>query len=232
MSVKILVLEDEMPIRSFVRIKLKALGYEVIEAVNGKEALEKVDESIDIALLDVMVPEIDGMEVCRRLRINYPTIGIIMLTAKGQEEDKIMGLGSGADDYVVKPFSPKELAARIESLLRRLSAGADKGFKKVENIKFGPFELDINKKCLLKNSEIMPLTPTEYAIVEFLIKNANKAISRDEILDEVWGKNYIGDIKTVDVNVRRIRQKIEENPSNPVYLKAVWGHGYIWSVQE
>jgi len=227
---KILVLEDENSIRAFIKIKLKALGYDVIEAKSGDEALKKVDNSIDVALLDVMLPDIDGFEVCKTIRKNYPSIGIIMITAKGQEDDKVVGLKSGADDYIVKPFSPKELAARIESLLRRINVNSSKENSNI--IEFKPFKLDLDKKSLTKNDEPILLTPTEYAIIELLINNADKVISRDEILDEVWGKHYFGDIKTVDVNVRRIRQKIEINPSKPNYIKTVRGYGYIWSVDE
>lgn len=230
MKNKILVLEDENSIRAFIKIKLKALGYDVIEAKSGGEALENVDKSIDVALLDVMLPDINGFEVCKKIRKNHPSIGIIMITAKGQEDDKVIGLTSGADDYIVKPFSPKELAARIESLLRRINVNSSKGNSNI--LEFKPFKLDLDKKSLTKNDEPILLTPTEYAIIELLINNADKVISRDEILDEVWGKHYFGDIKTVDVNVRRIRQKIEINPSKPNYIKTVRGYGYIWSVDE
>ncbi|CAH2212658.1 response regulator transcription factor [Tepidibacter aestuarii] len=228
MKNKILVLEDENSIRAFIKIKLKALGYDVIEAKSGDEALDKVDNSIDVALLDVMLPDIDGFEVCKKIRKKYPGLGIIMITAKGQEDDKVIGLKSGADDYIVKPFSPKELAARIESLLRRININSVK--ENINIVEYKPFKLDIDKKSLIKINELISLTPTEYAIIELLITNADKVISRDEILDEVWGKNYFGDIKTVDVNVRRIRQKIEDNPSKPKYIKTVRGYGYIWSV--
>ncbi|WFD10720.1 response regulator transcription factor [Tepidibacter hydrothermalis] len=230
MKNKILVLEDESSIRAFIKIKLKSLGYDVIEAKSGDEALKKVDNTIDIALLDVMLPDIDGFEVCKMIRKNYAGIGIIMITAKGQEDDKVVGLKSGADDYIVKPFSPKELAARIESLLRRINISSNRSNTNI--IENKPFKLDLDKKSLIKNNEVIALTPTEYAIIELLITNTDKVISRDEILDEVWGKNYFGDIKTVDVNVRRIRQKIEENASKPDYIKTVRGHGYIWSVDE
>lgn len=230
MKNKILILEDENSIRAFIKIKLKSLGYDVIEAKSGDEALKKVDNTIDIALLDVMLPDIDGFEVCKIIRKNHPSIGIIMITAKGQEDDKVIGLKSGADDYIVKPFSPKELAARIESLLRRININSSKENANIINHK--PFKLDLDKKSLIKNNEVIALTPTEYAIVELLVTNRDKVISRDEILDEVWGKNYFGDIKTVDVNVRRIRQKIEDNASKPEYIKTVRGYGYIWSVDE
>lgn len=231
MTRKILVLEDEKSIRSFMKIKLRSFGYEVLETETGNEALERIDDSVDIALLDVMLPDIDGFEICRRLRIAYPSLGIIMITAKGMEEDKITGLGSGADDYIVKPFSPKELVARIESLLRRMNI--NDVYKKLQanKFEFGAFLLDTDKKILLKNNDPVSLTPTEYAIVNFLISNPDKVISRDEILDAVWGVGYFGDIKTVDVNIRRIRQKIEDDASKPLFLKTVWGHGYIWSTE-
>lgn len=231
MTVKILILEDESSIRSFMKIKLRGFGYEVLESATGKEALEKIDDSVDIALLDVMLPDIDGFEICRQFRMSYPKLGIIMITAKGMEEDKITGLGNGADDYIVKPFSPKELVARIESLLRRININTPNKELKRNVIKYGLFVLDIDKKTLTKDSKPISLTPTEYAIVEFLMNYPNKVFNRDEILDEVWGKDYFGDIKTVDVNIRRIRQKIEKDPSNPLFLKTVWGHGYIWSTE-
>ncbi|WP_099188254.1 response regulator transcription factor [Tepidibacter mesophilus] len=228
MKNKILVLEDENSIRSFIKIKLKALGYDVTEAKSGQEALKKVDSSIAVALLDVMLPDIDGYEVCKAIRKNHPSIGIIMITAKGQEDDKVQGLKSGADDYIVKPFSPRELAARIESLLRRVSINSSKESTNV--IEHKAFKLNLDKKSLIKNNQVISLTPTEYSIIELLITNSDKVVSRDEILDEVWGKNYFGDIKTVDVNVRRIRQKIEDDSSKPDYIKTVRGYGYIWSV--
>ncbi|WP_432405369.1 response regulator transcription factor [Wukongibacter sp. M2B1] len=232
MSRRILILEDEKSIRSFMRIKLRGFGYEVIETETGKEALEQINDSIDIALLDVMLPDIEGFEVCKRLREDYPNLGIIMITARGMENDKIMGLGSGADDYIVKPFSPRELVARIESLLRRIDLNDLNKRAKRSIVKFGAFELDTDKKTLTKEGQLIFLTPTEYAIVSFLINNSDRVISRDEILDEVWGVDYFGDIKTVDVNMRRIRQKIEDDASNPLYLKTVWGHGYIWGTEE
>lgn len=229
---KILILEDEKSIRSFIKIKLRALNYEIVEAENGNEALRKADGSVDIALLDVMLPDIDGFEVCRRLRETYPKLGIIMITAKGQEDDKVDGLRSGADDYIVKPFSPKELAARIEALLRRINVNSSKESTDINIIKNGPFTLDMNKKILRKYEDEISLTPTEYEIIKLLINNAEKTVSRDEILDKIWGKNYFGDIKIVDVNIRRIRRKMEEDSSNPVYLKTIWGYGYIWSADK
>ncbi|SHJ78897.1 response regulator transcription factor [Tepidibacter formicigenes] len=223
MSFKVLVLEDEIGIRSFVSINLKRGGYEVIEAPTGEEAIEKVKTNkIDIALLDVMLPGISGIQVCEFIRENYDNIGIIMLTAKGQENDKIIGLNSGADDYIVKPFSPKELLARINALLRRLK----KDNSQNQLIICDPFTLDLSQRKLFKEDREIEITPTEFSIIKYLIKNEGKSISRDELLDAIWGKNYIGDLKIVDVNIRRIRSKIEENPSKPKYLQTVWGYGY------
>ncbi len=231
MTRRILVLEDEKSIRSFIKIKLRGSGYEVIEAESGQEAIDRMDNRVDIALLDVMLPDIDGFEVCSILREKYDQLGIIMITAKGMEDDKVTGLRKGADDYIVKPFSPKELIARIQSLLRRLDIGSTNKYKN-NRVTIGPFALDMDKKTLKKYETYISLTPTEYAIISFLIHHKNRVISRDELLDQVWGVDYFGDIKTVDVNVRRIRQKIEEDPSQPLFLKTVWGHGYIWSLEE
>lgn len=225
MSIKILVLEDELSIRSFIKIKLKNLGYDVIDVGKGIEAIEVVDSTFKIAVLDIMLPDIDGLEVCKILRNKFPNLGIIMLTAKGQESDKIIGLKTGADDYMVKPFSPSELSARIEALLRRV----DKQDVSSNVINNPPFILDNDKKILKKNGQDIALTPTEFSIMEYIMSNPDKAIDRDSILDYVWGKNYVGDTKTVDVNMRRIRRKIEDDPSNPEYLKTAWGFGYIWS---
>ena len=229
MGGKILILEDEDAIRSFIRVNLKKQMYETVEAVSGEEALEKIDDTFDIALLDVMLPGIDGFEVCRRIREQYPRLGIIMLTAKGLEQNKIEGLELGADDYIVKPFSPKELLARINALQRRLNV---KELKVEEesggNITSGIFTILQNERKLLKGDKEIELTPIEFALVKYFMENANKAIHRDEILQNVWGYNYVGDFKIVDVNIRRIRQKIEDDPSNPRYIEKVWGYGYRW----
>lgn len=228
MAAKILIVEDEDAIRSFIRVNLKRHNFEIIEAASGEEALEKADASVDIALLDVMLPGIDGFEVCRRVRETYPAMGIIMLTAKGQEQNKIEGLELGADDYMVKPFSPKELLARINALLRRISL-ADKQVEEENNaIHSGIFTILQDERKLLKNGQEIELTPIEFALVKYFMENPNKAIHRDEILNNVWGYNYVGDFKIVDVNIRRIRQKIEEDPSNPKYIEKVWGYGYRW----
>lgn len=227
---KILVLEDEESIRSFIVINLKRNNFDVIEAGSGEEALEKLDETVNLALLDVMLPGISGFEVCKQAREKYPALGIIMLTAKGQEDNKIEGLELGADDYIVKPFSPKELTARINALLRRLNIVEQPQVQQEETkqIVSGKFVILQDERKLLKDGQEIELTPIEFALVKYFMENANKAVHRDEILQNVWGYNYVGDFKIVDVNIRRIRQKIEDDPSNPKYIEKVWGYGYRW----
>ncbi|MBQ1219823.1 MAG: response regulator transcription factor [Peptococcaceae bacterium] len=227
---KILVLEDEASIRSFIMINLKKNNFDIVETSSGEEALEKLDDTVDIALLDVMLPGISGFEVCKRAREQYPALGIIMLTAKGQEENKIEGLELGADDYIVKPFSPKELLARINALARRLNI-VDKVAvveQNTDQIVTGKFTILPEERKLLKDGVEIELTPIEFSLVKYFMENPNKAIHRDEILNNVWGYNYVGDFKIVDVNIRRIRQKIEDDPSNPKYIEKVWGYGYRW----
>lgn len=228
MKEKILVLEDEIGIRSFVSINLKREGYEVIESGTGQEAIDKMsnEKNISIALLDVMLPDMSGIEVCKYIRNNFDSVGIIMLTAKSQEEDKIEGFISGADDYIVKPFSIKELLMRVSALSRRINREANSKNKSV--IESGPFILDLEKRKLFKNSSEIELTPTEFSIVKFLITNEKQSLSRDQILDEVWGTNYLYDFKIVDVNIRRIRNKIEDDASKPKFIQTVWGYGYCW----
>ena len=227
---KVLVMEDEANIRSFVVINLKRAGYETIEAENGEEALEQIRRNPDIkvALLDIMVPgEFDGFEVCRRIRVNNAQMGIIMLTARTQEMDKVTGLMTGADDYVTKPFSPAELTARVDALYRR--AGGEQ-MKDNDEIIRPPFKLNTRNRTLDKNGERVKLTPVEYTIVKLFMSNPGKSISREEILTEVWGKDYQGEVKIVDVNIRRLRIKIEDDTQNPTYLTTVWGYGYKWGV--
>ncbi|NMF04473.1 response regulator transcription factor [Clostridium beijerinckii] len=223
----ILVVEDELSIRSFICLNLRKKKYEVLEAENGEEALSIFNNrKIDIVLLDLMLPGIDGFEVCQKIRDISQSVGIIMLTARSQEEDRVKGLVEGADDYLLKPFSMVELEARIISLARRLNHIYSK--KESSVIKSGPFELDvINKKVSYLGKDIK-VTPTEYCLLQFLINNKNKVFTRNDILDEVWGINYVGDEKVVDVNIRRIRRKIENDPSAPEYLRTDWGYGYLW----
>lgn len=228
MATKILIVEDEEAIRGFIKVNLKRNNFDVIQAESGEKALELLDETVDIVLLDVMLPGISGYEVCQAAREKFPSLGIIILTAKGQEENKIEGLESGADDYIVKPFSPKELLARINSLLRRLSIQGDGTQENSNEIISGIFKLVVDERRFTKNDEEIELTPIEFSLVRFFMENANKAIHRDEILNNVWGYNYVGDFKIVDVNIRRIRQKIEEDPSEPKFIEKVWGYGYRW----
>ena len=224
---KVLVLEDEENIRSFVVINLKRAGYETIEAGTGEEALAalKANPSIKVALLDIMLPGIDGFEVCRRIRATNTRIGIIMLTARSQEMDKVTGLMTGADDYVTKPFSPAELTARVDALFRR--AGGEDPVDTGE-IRQAPFLLNTRNRTLEKNGQRIKLTQVEYSIMRVFMENPGKALSREEILDRVWGRDYFGELKIVDVNIRRLRLKIEDNVQNPVYITTVWGYGYKW----
>lgn len=226
----ILVLEDQKEIRDFIVINIKRENHNVFEAGCGEEALEIVkDNSIDIAVLDVMLPGISGLDVCKDIRRSNKYMGIIMLTAKGLEIDKEEGFISGADDYIVKPFSPKELVLRISALLRRVDMLKNDSDIKYKN---GPFEIDFDSRILLKNDEEIELTQIEFSIISLMVKNEGKSLSREEILDKVWGENFFGSFKIVDVNIRRIRKKIEDDPSEPVYIKTIWGYGYRWSIDE
>ncbi|MCC8123755.1 MAG: response regulator transcription factor [Oscillospiraceae bacterium] len=226
---KVLVLEDEANIRSFVVINLKRAGYEAIEAATGEEALEQIARNPDIkvALLDIMLPDMDGFEVCRRIRAGDAKIGIIMLTARTQEMDKVTGLMTGADDYVTKPFSPAELTARIDALYRRTGGEQEPDAAQISQ---PPFLLNTRNRTLEKNGQRVKLTQIEYAIVKLFMDNPGKALSREEILDAVWGRDYFGELKIVDVNVRRLRIKIEDDPTNPAYITTVWGYGYKWGL--
>ena len=225
---KVLVLEDEASIRSFVVINLRRSGYEPIEAETGEQALELLRQNPDtrVALLDVMLPDIDGFEVCRRIRASDSRIGIIMLTAKSQEMDKVTGLMTGADDYVTKPFSPTELTARIDALYRRTGAPAESAA--AFEIVRGPFRLNTRNRTLEKNGQRVKLTQIEYSIMKLFMGNPGKALSREDILNSVWGRDYYGELKIVDVNIRRLRIKIEDNPTIPTYITTVWGFGYKW----
>jgi len=230
---KILVCEDETSIREFVVINLKRAGYEVVEAGSGEEAVEKYDAEqggVDIALLDIMLPGMDGFAVCRELRQRSETMGIIMLTARTQEMEKVGGLMMGADDYVTKPFSPSELVARVDALYRRVTAGRSRNeVNYLEKIESGAFVLNLRSRTLKKDGQPVELTQVEFQIMEYFFTNPGKALSRTEILTRVWGEEYFGEEKIVDVNIRRLRMKIEDDPSAPKYILTVWGMGYKWS---
>lgn len=224
---KVLILEDEESIRSFVVLNLKRAGYDIVEAESGEQALEKYAEHPDIAVavLDVMLPGIDGYQVCRTIRAKGYTGGVIMLTARVQESDKVTGLMTGADDYVTKPFSVVELTARIDALFRRVSGNA---FSEENTIVSGPFTLNLRAREVHKNGAKVELTQIEYGILKTFLQNIGKALSRDDLLRMVWGHHYVGELKIVDVNIRRLRIKIEDDPANPLYIKTVRGFGYMW----
>ncbi|GAA6514915.1 response regulator transcription factor [Merdimmobilis hominis] len=228
---RILVAEDEDAIRDFIVINLKRSGYEVFDAPNGKIAYEMFEENptgFDVAILDIMMPEMDGFTLCKKIREKSSSIGIIMLSAKTQEMDKVNGLMLGADDYVTKPFSPSELVARVDAIHRRVTMASQQ--QQTFEITSGPFVINQKSRTLTKNGKLIDLTQVEFQIMEYLLKNPNVALERSDILSHVWGENYFGDIKIVDVNIRRLRMKIEEDPSSPQYLTTVWGFGYKWTV--
>lgn len=230
---KILVVEDEAAIREFEVINLKRAGYDTVEAPTGEDALRIFEEEngdFDIALLDITMPGIDGFQVCKELRKQSPALGIIILTAKTQEMDKVSGLMMGADDYVTKPFSPSELLARVDSLYRRVEMQAGGASQKIEEeITLGDFTLNIRRRSLMKRGKNIELTQVEFQIVEYFFTHPDTALDRTDILNQVWGDAYFGEEKIVDVNIRRLRMKIEDEPSAPKQLVTVWGMGYKWS---
>ncbi|GFR36620.1 response regulator transcription factor [Thermobrachium celere] len=223
-NLKVLVVEDEVSIRKFVKINLERNNFIVYEAETGEKALDIFDKTIpDVIVLDIMLPGIDGFEVLRRVREKNNEVIVIMLTAKSQDMDKIMGLELGADDYMVKPFNPLELVARINTIFRRIKKNENKS-----ELTGGDIRVELNSMKVFKGDEEISLTPKELEILIFFLKNKGKVLSRNEILDYVWGKNYFGEVKTVDVHIRRLREKIEDDSSNPQYIETVWGYGYRW----
>lgn len=228
---RILVAEDEDVIRDFVVINLRRAGYDVTDVSSGEQALQVFDEykgDFDVVLLDVMMPGTDGLEVCKQIRSSSDSIGIIMLSAKTQEMDKVSGLMLGADDYVTKPFSPTELLARVDAIYRRVSM-ARTGGEPSSKINSGEFVLNLKSRSLTKNGKPVELTQVEFQIMEFFMRNPNVAMERAEILGQVWGDNYFGDVKIVDVNIRRLRMKIEDDASSPRHILTIWGFGYKWA---
>ncbi len=234
---KVLVAEDEESIREFIVINLTRSGYDVVQAENGAVALDIFNSEngdFDVVILDIMMPETDGLTVCKELRRQTPDLGIIMLSAKTQEMDKVTGLLVGADDYVTKPFSPSELMARVDAVYRRVEM--TRGFRKNdttgEKIRLDQFELNLRNRTLMKDGSYIELTQVEFQIIEYFFKNPNAALSRTDILKTVWGENYFGDEKIVDVNIRRLRMKVEDDPSNPERLITIWGLGYKWVTKD
>ncbi len=222
---RVLICEDESSIRTFTKVNLERGGFTVFEAETGEEALRIVnEEQPDVLLLDVMLPGIDGFEVLRRIRENSTKIGVIMLTAKGQDLDIISGLKGGADDYMVKPFNPVELMLRIQGIIRRISGQEEQKEERV--IKSHSFELDNYSQTVTKNGVELVLTPKEFLMIKIFMENPGKAFTRDDLLNLVWSYEYDGDPKIVDVNVRRLRSKIEDDSSNPKYIETIWGTGY------
>lgn len=231
---KVLIAEDEASIREFIVINLKRSGYDVVEAENGEEAINKYEEengNIDVAVLDIMMSLKDGLEVCKYLRAKSSKIGIIMLTAKTQEMDKVTGLLVGADDYVTKPFSPSELMARVDAVYRRVSIMNENEKAAVANpdlTTVGDFSLDYRDRILYKNGSPIELTQIEFQLLDYLFKNPDVTLSRSDILNKVWGDGYFVDDKVVDVNIHRLRNKVEDEPTQPKHLITIWGRGYKW----
>lgn len=230
---RVLVAEDEQNIREFVVINLERAGYEIIEAEAGDQALElyqRGNGQFDVVILDIMMPgAYDGLAVCKELRGQNPSIGIILLTAKTQEMDKVSGLMMGADDYVTKPFSPSELVARVDAVYRRvaLAAEQDQAVRRDE-VRSGAFSLNLRDRSFSKDGRSIELTQVEFQIMEYFLENPGLALARGDILRHVWGPSYVGEEKIVDVNIRRLRMKVEDEPSSPQHIITVWGLGYRW----
>lgn len=230
---RVLVVEDEAAIREVIALNLRMAGYDVTEAGSAEAALAAIDTSapFDVAVLDIMLPGMNGFSLCENIRRDSDSIGIIMLSAKSQEDDKIRGLSIGADDYMTKPFSVSELLARVDALCRRVAraAGQDAGQEAEGRMVSGGFVLDQKSRILYKNGEPIDLTQVEFQIMELFFANPGVALVREKILEGVWGENYHGDVKIVDVNIRRLRMKIEDEPSAPRHIMTVWGYGYRWN---
>ncbi len=231
MDNRILIVEDEESIRGFLKINFRKNDFLVFEAGTGEEGVEKArQEQPDVVLLDVMLPGMDGFAVCEVLRKEFPDMGIIMLTARGQDMDRIKGLEFGADDYVLKPFNTTELVLRTKSLLRRL--GGRHVSDGNETVKCGAFRLEVYSQRVFKDEAEIMLTPKEYMLLKLFLENQNKAFTRDELLDKIWGYDFVGDTKIVDVNIRRLRSKIEDKKTTSMYIETVWGTGYRWRKEQ
>ena len=230
MAKKVLVVDDEKLIVKGIRFSLEQDGMEVECAYDGEAALRLASENeYDLILLDIMLPKMDGFEVCQHIR-EFSSVPIVMLTAKGDDMDKILGLEYGADDYITKPFNILEVKARIKAIMRRVSAGSVKPGKRsvIEN---GDLKMDCESRRLFVKGREINLTAKEFDLLELLVTNPNKVYSRERLLSLVWGYEYPGDVRTVDVHVRRMREKIESNPSEPKYVHTKWGVGYYYQGQ-
>ncbi len=229
---RILVVEDEDNIGDVIELNLSMAGHSVVRCTTAESAQaiwDDGDRNFDIALLDIMLPGMNGVTLCEYIRTTNDTIGIIMLSAKSQEQDKVVSLSVGADDYITKPFGVNELQARVSALLRRIKKDT-KPVSTEDVLVSGSFALDLRSRILTKEGSVIDLTSVEFSIMELFFKNEGIALTREKILEGVWGENYYGDIKIVDVNIRRLRMKIEEDPSNPEFIVTVWGYGYRWTV--
>lgn len=227
MAKKVLVVDDEKLIVKGIRFSLEQDGMEVECAYDGEEALRMAtDHEYDLILLDIMLPKMDGFEVCQHIR-EFSSVPIVMLTAKGDDMDKILGLEYGADDYITKPFNILEVKARIKAIMRRVSAGKTK-VEKSSVIEDGDLKMDCESRRLFVKGKEINLTAKEFDLLELLVTNPNKVYSRERLLNLVWGYEYPGDVRTVDVHVRRMREKIESNPSEPKYVHTKWGVGYYY----
>jgi len=231
MSAKVLIVDDEPHIVELVKFNLETEGFKIIEAFDGKQAIDLAHcQKPDLIILDLMLPEMDGLQVCKELRASRDTrdIPIIMLTARGGEIDKILGLEIGADDYITKPFSPRELIARVKAVLRRAATGDD-----TQNIiKIGNIIIDTEKYEVLVNGKKQDLTPKQFELLKMLASNPGKVFTRDYLLENIWGYDYLGDTRTVDVHIRHLRQKIEKDSEKPLYIETIRGLGYKFNKPE
>jgi len=232
----ILIVEDDVELRGVLSQRLEESGYRVTSVDNGRRALESVHEEIpDLVLLDVMIPEVDGLEVCRQLRAEYPLIYVIMLTARSEEMDRVVGLEVGADDYVTKPFSLSELVARVRSALRRIRLTEEESQKDgstPEIFSFSGIEIDTMRRRVDVNGSEIQLTVLEYDLLLFLVRNPDRPFTRLQLLDKVWDIQYEGYDRTVDSHIQRLRSKIEKDQGNPRFIKTVWGVGYKFETEE
>ncbi|MCM3410268.1 response regulator transcription factor [Metabacillus litoralis] len=228
---KVLIVEDEAPIRKLIAFNLQRSNFEVLEASDGKAALDLIkDIPPTLVILDLMLPDMDGFEICTKMREIHPILPIIILSARGQDMDKITGLEIGADDYIVKPFNPLELVARVRTVLRRITPNNQPIHHDRHEI--GPFLLDVKTQRVYKSEKLLKLTAREFQLMKLFFEKVNEPITRNSLLDLIWGVNYFGDPKTVDVHIRRLREKIEDDPSRPTYLKTLWGYGYCFQENE
>lgn len=228
MKNKILIAEDERPISDIIKFNLEKEGYEIMTAFDGKEALKKaLEDKPDLILLDIMLPLMDGFEICRRVR-EKSSVPIIFVTAKEEEVDKILGLELGADDYITKPFSVRELVARVKANVRRLDMNMSGDSEEKEVIKNKDLSIDFMKYEVKKRDEVLDLTVREFELLKFLARQKDQVFSREQLLERVWGYEYYGDIRTVDVTVRRLREKVEDDSSNPTYIMTKRGVGYYF----